>query len=309
MNNLEFDYEAPDEFVGTSGTFEFAVFGIVLDNKMEDIDLDVPEEYVGLEGKYKIFEDKIELDFVSSIPLSEVKEVMPDVLVGMIGTYLITKEGVKFDPFKKSTYENLLLAVEYGIMPEVERLLDEGVVLDEKVITLAIKYGQSEIVEFLLDRKTPYDRHVLEQAAENNHPEILKMLLERTDLLDNDETNLEEMQWEIIGAAAENNNVEIVEMLLELKFSIHEDIIYEVVQQGYIDILRLFMKYNIPVSMGEMMKVAVKHNRINIVRFLMEHGASVNEGLVRLAMKEGNKEIAALLNQKMGRKLPTFRRR
>nr|QBK84552.1 MAG: hypothetical protein LCDPAC01_00330 [Pithovirus LCDPAC01] len=26
MNNLEFDYEAPDRFVGTSGAFEFAVF-------------------------------------------------------------------------------------------------------------------------------------------------------------------------------------------------------------------------------------------------------------------------------------------
>nr|QBK84549.1 MAG: hypothetical protein LCDPAC01_00300 [Pithovirus LCDPAC01] len=58
------------------------------------------------------------------------------------------------------------------------------------------------------------------------------------------------------------------------------------------------MKYNIPIPTGEMTRVAVEHCRTDIVRLFIEHGVSVNKGLIYLAMEKGNKEIATLLSQK-----------
>nr|QBK84551.1 MAG: ankyrin repeat protein [Pithovirus LCDPAC01] len=87
---------------------------------------------------------------------------MPGVLSGMIGTYLITKRRSKVRSFqKKPTYRNLLLAVDYGILSEVKRLLSEGVILRETAMEHSAEHNQLEIFEFLLEQKAPYSDRII----------------------------------------------------------------------------------------------------------------------------------------------------
>nr|QBK84521.1 MAG: ankyrin repeat protein [Pithovirus LCDPAC01] len=239
------------------------------------------------------------------INLESLEVNVPKDLVGVIGKFLIIKDGIVFDPFKKATARNLEMAARYGVLSEVKRLiLNEKVNPSPKVMWFAVFEGHYEVVNFLLSIKAPIKKTsgrspeetvygvelqfvpngTVEVAAHMGYLEIIKLFVRYNIPIDK----------RVILTAAKKGHLDMVSFFLNKGFRMRKDELLTAAVIGKIDVVKFLLERKYELN-AEIMDQAAAHGTQKMVRFLLSVNAPVDETTIETAAEWGSLETVKIL--------------
>jgi hypothetical protein len=204
---------------------------------------------------------------------------------------LLTHPLEGFDIAARQGYlEAILLIYDQELLPEVLR--------EWNIPLLAAQAGQDDIVEFFLDHDDfEVDLHHMERSAvQNQHLSTVKLLFEKDTLIRDTELDY------LLRLAASTGNVEITVLhtavrcgsLDLVKLYLQEDPELSTseatsiaIQNGHAKIAQLLSdNFETPPMLPDVMRDAIRDNRVDMAKFLADHGVPIYPGYIFSATPE-----------------------
>lgn len=159
-------------------------------------------------------------------------------------------------------------------------------------LCFAAQIGNCNVVKDLIKKFDPSVRnnYCIRKAASNGHFDIVKLLLEDKRVNQSVRNNYP------FNASLEKGYLDIAKLLIEyIDLKVHGDsMLYNAVSEGRSEIVSILLEKVEPDN--EVIWCATLHNRIEVVKILLEDGKSKpNRSCLREALRQKRKEIAELL--------------
>lgn len=178
-----------------------------------------------------------------------------------IVTYIHMKEN------NIKNYRAMDLAAEHGHIEIVKFLHNNNYNCSKNAINNAASNGHTDIINFLLEnRNEGFTEDAFYSAIEENYIQIVKVLYQY--MLKHNNCNYSKSYS--IELAVMNKHIEILHYLCNNHFTIGQFIIFHVIINEYIDILKLFVKYFNQKEFIFAMTVAKKHDIVEAIEILQE---------------------------------------
>lgn len=102
-----------------------------------------------------------------------------------------------------------------------------------------------------------------------------------------------------LQAAVESGRLDIVNLLLEFKVDVYDEAVHRAVGYGRIDILQVLLENNgdveYPYQGKSALQVAIEHDRLDIVRLLVQFGAVITDEVFNATVRSGPIDIVRFL--------------
>ncbi len=229
---------------------------------------------------------------MTEVTLETLELKVPKDLVGLVGSYLIMKDEIIFDPFEESTLNNLKLAAEYGLLTEVKRMIDKGVKPEIEVIEEAVKAGHYDVVKYLLDGKAPVGRDLLNTASWKGRYNVVELLLDRKVTTDRAYAHF------AIESAAFKGYRDIVELLMDhFEFDDPEEkAMNNAIENGHLSVVNLLIERGIKIY-PYMVTSAAINNHLDVLKLFLEAGNRMDKDALRHWINNFNPRIRKTLER------------
>lgn len=171
----------------------------------------------------------------------------------------------------------------------IDRLLKKGAIPSEDTLRIAAERGESEIVCLLIGKVVTLNENVLRIAVQFTLSDTVRYILDKG-ITPN---------VEILNIAIKNHNDRIVRMLLQEGAIPNEDSLRIAVECCNTDAVYYCLQNVTSIykkaTLDEMLQLAIEKDNENIIRLLLDKGATPNEEMVRLLDRRGKERILCLL--------------
>jgi ankyrin repeat protein len=207
---------------------------------------------------------------------------------------------------EKSIDDQLIDAAKTGDVQKIKDLLDRGSDIHHQfdaALHQAANYGRLEAARLLIDQGA--DIHArngsaIVGAACSGHTEIVRLLLNLGVSVHSGDDNS-------LYMSAKNGYTETVRLLLERGADANPGgVLWEAAGRGYIEIVRLLLKHGADIHTGgseRPLHEAIIKGDLKLVQFLIDHGADIKSNggeMLKLALHHDHIELLPLLIEKAG---------
>ncbi len=230
------------------------------------------------------------------------KEKLPAVIIDLTKKYIpIIIEGKVFEPFKELTYKNLLLAMEYGLMSEVKRILDIVVLSEDEKDTIAYHVITSKhiigrrknILKLLLNKGIVMTYHDTDAAIDIGDSEVVEFLI-----LHLGEKGKDPLSFDSRTLAIKSDRLEMVKLLVKYGEEMDTDHVILAAHIGNLEIVEYLLSI-VPVDYTDLLIPAVSGNNMEMIKYLLDNGIVITDLALISAVENGYYKMVDFLTNKI----------